>query len=186
MSRFTGMIAVIVSAALLGSAVENAHARSPGRGYSFVGGTARQRATVRNALAASAFDWGLIPSHVTIHIMRGGGKCDASKGDIWLTSAMLAHGRAAWGVVQHEYAHQVDFFLLDRAKRARLERLLHARTWWRAGGPHSQAGAERFASTLSYAYWPSADNTLIRYAHAEATAMPPAPFRRVLQSILGY
>ena len=98
---------------------------------------------------------------------------------------MLAHGRDAWGIVQHEYAHEVDYFRFDAAIRARLDRLLGAKTWWPNGRfRHDQYGAERFASTLSYAYWPSRHNILLRGAHAEATALPPARFRRVVEAVL--
>jgi hypothetical protein len=156
-----------------------------GNGHSFDGGSEAERAVVRSALAASAFDWNRVPGHVTIHIV-GRGACASSKGDIWLSSTLLARGRASWGVIQHEYAHQVDFFLLDDADRARLDRLLGGRAWW-PGRPilrHDQYGAERFASTLAWAYWPSPHNSLIRFARAEATALPPARFRRLLARIL--
>jgi len=153
-------------------------------GYSFDGGTPRERATVRSALAASAFDWRVVGREVTIHIIRSGG-CSATPGQIWLDSRMLAHGRDAWGVVQHEYGHEVDYFLLNAESRARLETLLGGKTWWPDGRfRHNQYGAERFASTLSYAYWPSPHNMLLRGARAEATAMGPARFRRALSRIL--
>jgi hypothetical protein len=160
-------------------------ARVPGSGYSFDGGSAAERQTVRSALVASAFDWSLVPGHVTVHIVGRGGSA-AGKGEIWLSSALLARGRASWGVVQHEYAHQVDFFLLDDSDRARLERLLGGRVWWpgRAVLRHDQYGAERFASTLAWSYWPSPQNSLIRHARAEATAMRPERFRRLLARLL--
>ena len=156
-----------------------------GGGHVFDGGTIAERQVVVSALEASAFDWRIVPGPVTIHITRGGGGCFAGRGEIWLDSELLAHGRAAWGIVQHEYAHEVDYFLLDSKLRARLERLLGGKTWWPDGRfRHDQYGAERFASTLSYAYWPSPHNMLLRDAHAEATAMRPARFRQVLDSIL--
>lgn len=160
-------------------------ARPAGNGYSFDGGSGVERATVRSALAASAFDWSLVPGHVTIHIV-GRGRCAASKGQIWLSSSLLSLGQASWGVVQHEYAHQVDFFLLDDSERARLDRLLGGRAWWpgREVIRHNQYGAERFASTLAWSYWPSPHNSLIRFARAEATAMPPARFRRLLARLI--
>jgi hypothetical protein len=180
------LLAVLVAAVSLVFAMLT----SPGKaqavptGYSFVGGTARQQATVRSALEASSFDWNLVPGHVTIHIAPG--HSYATEGEIWLNPGLLAKGRAAWGVVQHEYAHQVDFFLFDATERAQLTKLLGAKTWWagRAGLRHSQLGCERFASTLAWAYWPSRQNTLIRMAHAEATAMPPAKFRRLMDELI--
>jgi hypothetical protein len=45
-----------------------------GGSYTFVGGTAREQATVRSALNASSFDWGLIPRSITFTIGgRGAG-----------------------------------------------------------------------------------------------------------------
>ena len=153
-------------------------------GYVFDGGTARERATVRAALAASSFDWGLVRGKVTIHIARGSG-CRATKGKISLAPGVLAHGRDAWGIVQHEYAHQLDYFRFDARIRARLDRSLRGKTWWPNGRfRHDEYGSERFASTLSYAYWPSRHNILLRGAHAEATALPPARFRRVVEAVL--
>lgn len=179
------MVVLFAAAAFAFALLSSASPAQAGpTGYSFDGGTTHQQATVRSALEASSFDWSLVPGQVTIHIARGGSH--ASKGDIWLDPALLAHGRAAWGVIQHEYAHQIDFFLFDASMRARLTKLLGAKTWWagRPGLRHSQLGCERFASTLAWAYWPSRQNTLIRFAHAEATAMPPAKFRRLLDSLL--
>jgi len=186
LGRAAGFAAVCGAAALLSLALARppARAQSSGSGYTFSGGTAAQRATVRAALAASGFDWSLVPTRVTIHILPRGG-CAAARGEIWLDSRTLAAGREAWGIVQHEYAHEVDFFLLDSARRARLGRLLGAKTWWSNGRlRHDQYGAERFASTLAYAYWPSRDNVLIRDARAEATAMRPAAFRRALRRMI--
>jgi hypothetical protein len=187
-TQLTGLLAVVAAAAFLAFALLSSPGKAQAQsiGYSFDGGTARQQATVRAALEASSFDWNLVPGEVTIHIAKGGSH--ASKGDIWLEPALLAHGRAAWGVIQHEYAHQVDFFMLDAPVRARLAKLLGAKTWWagRPGLRHSQLGCERFASTLAWAYWPSRHNTLIRLAHAEATAMPPAKFHRLMDSLLSH
>ena len=184
--QLTGLLLVVGSAALLAFALLSSpsEAQAQPTGYSFANGTAGQQATVRAALEASSFDWTLVPGEVTIHIAKGGSY--STKGNIWLDTALLSHGRAAWGVIQHEYAHQVDFFLFDATVRARLTKLLGAKTWWsgRTGLRHSQLGCERFASTLAWAYWPSRHNTLIRLAHAEATAMPPAKFRRLVDNLL--
>src|SRR6266536_2823727 len=126
------------------------------------------------------------PTGYSFDCAKGGSY--ATKGAVWLNPALLAKGRAAWGVVQHEFAHQIDFFMFDATVRARLTKLLRAKTWWagRPGLRHSQLGCERFASTLAWAYWPSRQNTLIRFAHAEATAMPPAKFRRLLDNLLAH
>ena len=185
--QICGLAAFLAAATFLGFAVVHApaSAAAAGGGYSFDGGTQRERATVSSALAASSFDWSLIPGQVTIHVTPRGSSY-ASKGEIWLDSAMLAHGRAAWGIVQHEYALQIDFFLFDAKIRARLNTLLHGKVWWpgRESLRHSQYGAERFASTLAYAYWPSSHNTLIKHARAETTAMAPARFRTMMSDLV--
>jgi hypothetical protein len=184
-----GLAAVFGAAALLGVAFLNGPnaAQAAAGGYSFDGGNARERATVHAALGASTFDWSLVPAHVTIHITPGG-NCYATRGEIWLSGKLLSRGRASWGIVQHEYAHQVDFYLFDAKIRTSLNRALGGTTWWpgrtREQFRHSQYGAERFASTLSWAYWPSRQNTLYRYAHAEATAIPPARFRTLLSDLV--
>jgi hypothetical protein len=99
---------------------------------------------------------------------------------------MLAYRRAAWGVIQHEFAHQVDFFLLDKRTRRKLTRLLRAKASWPGDGrfAHDSYGAERFASTLAWAYWPSPHNSLFRHAHAEATAMPALKFRQMMDALI--
>jgi hypothetical protein len=184
-----GLAAVLGATALLGIALLHAPAaaQAAAGGYSFDGGNARARATVHAALGASSFDWSLVPAHVTIHITRGRNSY-ATPGEIWLSGKLLSRGRASWGVVQHEYAHQVDFFLFNAKIRTSLDRALGGKTWWpgRTGEQfrHSQYGAERFASTLAWAYWPSQQNTLFRYAHAESTAMPPARFRTMLSDLV--
>ncbi|MGB2876164.1 MAG: hypothetical protein WBB76_11915 [Gaiellaceae bacterium] len=185
--QICALMAVAAAAAFLGLAAFQfpTEARAARSSYSFDGGTSGERATVRRALAASAFHWEVVPGHVTIHILRRGG-CGATKGQIWLSAKMLARGQASWGVVQHEYAHQVDFFLLDESVRKKLDELLGGKTWWPGLSKlrHDQYGAERFASTLAWAYWPSWHNALIRYARAEATAMAPARFRRLMTELL--
>jgi hypothetical protein len=187
--QLSGLAAVLAATVFLAFAFVNSptEAQAASGGYVFDGGSAREQATVRSALAASAFDWNLVPGRVTIHITRAGG-CASSKGQIWLDSATLSTGRASWGVIQHGYAHQVDFFLFNRAIRTSLNAALHGRSWWpgRRYLGHSQYGAERFASTLAWAYWPSRHNALIRHARAEATAMPPARFRRLLDRLLSH
>jgi len=121
---------------------------------------------------------------VTVHIKAGG--CYAGKGQNWLDPQMLADGRDAWGIVQHEFAHQVDYFLLDDRTRKELTGVLGAKLWWPGSRslPHDAYGAERFASTFAWAYWPSAHNSLYRRVHSEATAMPVLKFRRLIDSLL--
>ena len=95
------------------------------RGYVFDGGTTGEQTEVIRALDASAFDWRLVDSRIVIHIGRGLPSA-ATAGHIWLDANLLASGRFAWGVVQHEYAHQVDFLLLDDTDRTRLRKALVA------------------------------------------------------------
>jgi len=164
-----------------------ADAHAGGGSYVFEGGTQAQRAQVRAALEASEFDWGLVPATVTIHIARGVDS-HARPGRIWLDADLLDSGRFAWAVVQDEYAHQVDFFLLDAEKRARLTRELGARAWCYEvpGLRHSEYGCERFASTLVWAYWQSPENAYRpRAAGDESAAMAPDRFRRLLAELVG-
>jgi hypothetical protein len=88
------------------------------------GGTQAEQAQVRAALEASSFNWNLVPSRITIHISRDIPSSQAAPGEIWLDAGLLATGRFSWAFVPHEYAHQVDFFLLDDAERAGLEQAL--------------------------------------------------------------
>jgi len=181
----SALVGLLTAAAVLVLAVVQSEATAAARGgYSFDGGTPRERATVLSALRASAFDWSVVSGHVTVHIKAGG--CNAAKGQIWLDPAMLASGRDAWGVVQHEFAHQVDFFLFDTRTRRELTGLLGAKGWWPGDRrfSHDEYGAERFASTLAWAYWPSRYNSLFSHAHAEATAMPVLRFRRMMGALI--
>jgi hypothetical protein len=165
-----------------------AHGALAGGGsYTFAGGTAGEQATVRAALAASSFDWNLIPRRVTVHI---GIYADSfsTPGDVYLESALLDSGKFAWGVVQHEFGHQVDFFLLDDAKRALLQQALGASDWCYQDPAlrHSDHGCERFASELAWSYWPSADNSMQpSQCGGESAGMPVAQFRALLAQLIG-
>jgi hypothetical protein len=145
--------------------------------YVFDGGSAAEQAHVRAALEASSFPWGLVPGTVTIHLAHGVGS-KAAPGQIWIDTDSLSAGRFAWGEIQHEYAHIVDFALLDAAGRAQLSRLLGGRGWLVPTVAHDEQGAERFAETLAAAYWPSPDNS------AEAFGVPAA-FRALVSRLLG-
>jgi hypothetical protein len=134
--------------------------RATGGRYAFAGGTPRQQAEVVRALEASSFDWDIVPARITIHIRRGVSS-HATPGEIWLDADLLDAGSFAWGVVQHEYAHQVDFFLLTPKARAQLLRELGGTSWCsQTDLRRDQLGCERFASALAWAYWPSADNCM--------------------------
>jgi hypothetical protein len=172
--------------ALVGLVSVTGEAAAVGGRYSFAGGSPAQRNEVRAALAASAFDWSVVPARITIHIVAGSHP-HAVPGHIWLDANLLAAGRFSWAVVQHEYAHQVDFFLLDPARRALLTAALGGLDWCHAvtGLHHSAYGCERFASTLAWAYWPSTQNALRPEGGSdEAAAMPAPAFRALLSGLL--
>jgi hypothetical protein len=179
------ILVILVSALAFGLLAQSALAG--GGTYTFVGGTAREQATVRSALDASSFNWSLIPSTVTVHIGAYGNSYSI-QGSVYFDASLLDSGRFAWGVVQHEFAHQVDFFLLDDTKRVELNTLLGGKDWCYSvpGLKHSDYGCERFASELAWAYWPSADNSLKPTSSLdEAGAIPVAQFRAVLAQLLG-
>jgi hypothetical protein len=164
-----------------------AAAQAAGGDYVFQGATASERSTVRAALNASSFDWGVVPKQVTIHVGRYG-VSRATPGNVWLDRGLLASGRFAWATVMDEYAHQIDFFVLDPARRALLQQRLGASAWCYevSGLAHSAHGCERFASMVVWAYWPSKDNA---YRPAslkdESAAMPAGEFRALLATVVG-
>jgi|SRR5579872_1844705 len=169
------------------SLVPAGSAAAAGGNYVFAGGTPREQAQVTGALNASAFDWSLVPAQITIRIAPGL-PSEATPGTIWLDANLLDAGMFSWGTVQHEYAHEVDFFLLDNAKRQLLETMLGGKDWCYSvlGLQHSQYGCERFASTLAWAYWPNAANTMRPTAPTdESAAMDPAKFRALLTTLIG-
>jgi hypothetical protein len=158
-------------------------ALAAGGSYTFQGGTPAEQATVRSALNASSFDWSLIPRTVAVHIGAVGGSYSTA-GDVYLDASLLDSGRYAWGVVQHEFGHQVDFFLLDDQKRALLQQQLGGKDWCyeTPGLQHADHGCERFASELAWAYWQSPDNSM---QGPEASGMPVAAFRTLLAQLIG-
>lgn len=188
MNRLLSFAALVATASALTLAGFAAPASAAGGSYVFDGGTPAQRTTVRNALRASLFPWSILPGTITIHIADGSDSY-ARPGEIWLDGDLLRSGRFAWGVVQHEYAHQVDFLLFDSAERDRLLGELGGSAWssfGAAGLAHDQLGAERFASTLAWAYWVSPDNSMAPAAVGdESGAVAPARFRALLSELLG-
>jgi hypothetical protein len=178
---------IVLPTALAAAAFAPGTAHARGGDYVFDGGSAAARAEVKRALDASAFDWGAVPERITIHIRRGV-SAQATAGHIWLDEELLRAGRFAWAVVQDEYAHQVDFFLLDDGVRARLGSVLGAKAWCRDGRSdlrHSDYGCERFASTLVWAFWPSPHNAYRpRTASDESAAVPADRFRSLVSSLL--
>lgn len=176
---------ITIIATAVGLAVA-APAHAIGGNYVISGGTAKQQGEVRAALDASSFDWDVVPARVSIRIVRGS-KSYASRGKIVLDSRLLDAGRPSWGIVQHEYAHQVHFFLFGPDTEARVNRMMGGNNWCYglSGLDHHEYGCERFASTLAWAYWPSSDNILRpRTSADESAAMAPAKFRALVESLL--
>ena len=188
-----GLAATVATLAFAGGA-PTPRAFAGGGRTAFDGGTPNEQAQVRAALEASAFDWNAVPVTVTVHIARGIDS-SAAPGQIWLDADLLDAGTYAWGIVQHEYAHQVDFFLLTSAARVQLLGSLGGVSWWQATPAarapdrtlqHAQLASERFASTLAWSYWPSPANALRPQSrNDEAGALAPATFRRLLAGLLG-
>jgi hypothetical protein len=175
---------IFAVAALAALSLGPGRALASGGSYVFDGGTGAERAQVRAALNASAFDWSLVPATIVVHIRRGNDS-DAAPGHIWLDADLLDSGTFAWGTVQHEYGHEVDYFLLNDAERTTLAGVLGAQDWF-AGLAHSARGCERFASTLAWAYWPSPLNSMRPAGPGdESAALPPASFRALLARIVG-
>src|ERR1700730_3732058 len=160
-------------------------AHAAGGKYAFDGGTQAQRGQFKAALAASSFNWSLVPGQIVIHIGKQISS-HAVAGQIWLDGGLLDTGRFSWGVVQHEYAHQVAFGLLTDPVRAQLQSPLQADSWWGSLDQHAQLGCERFADTLAWAYWQSPDNVMKPDSPtAEGGQMAPAGFPAALASVLG-
>jgi hypothetical protein len=186
MSAAAARLLVFLAAASAALAV-NGRALAAGGNYVIDGGTTQQRSQVRAALDASSFDWSLVTEQIKIHILRGHNSA-ATAGEIWLDPDLLNSRRFAWGTIQHEYAHQVDFFLLDDAKRAELQAALGGSDWCYGvpGLQHSAYGCERFASTLAWAYWQSPQNAMRPASpQDESGSMAPRAFRDLLGRMLG-
>src|SRR2546423_6942463 len=168
-------------------------AEASGGHYRFAGGSRTEQAQVKKALDASSFDWSLVPATVIVHIDRGH-YSESTYGHIWLDADLLDSGIFSWGVVQHEYAHQVDFCLLNDTRRALLAGL-GGKAWWATGATvsgapngtlaHAELTSERFASTLAWSYWPSRSNSMRPTSVGdESAAMAPAAFRSLLAQVL--
>jgi hypothetical protein len=154
-----------------------------GGSYVFDGGTPAQQAQVKAALAASSFDFSVVPATVTVHIARGTDS-RATPGQVWLDADLLDGGSFAWGVVQHEFAHQVDDLVLDAAGRAALQAALGG-TAWCSGAAHGDLACERFADLVAWAYWQSPDNVLRPAGGGdEGGQVTAAAFRALLGRLL--
>ena len=105
---------------------------------------------------------------------------------IQLDANLLDTGTFAWAIVQHEYAHEVDFLLLDDRARRVLAGFLGGSVWGAGvtaaqGVAHDDQTGERFADAVATAYWPSAANA-IRNAPDRRRE---AAFRNLLGGLLG-
>ena len=161
-------------------------ARAIGGNYTFDGGNRYERLQVRRALGISRFDWGVVPGPVLIHVARGV-PSEALPGQVWLDADLLDAGTFSWGVVQHEYAHEVDFLLLDDADHVTLLAELGGQDWCSEALPlpHGAFGCERFASTLAWSYWPSRANCMRpQEPNDESAAMQPGDFRGLVDQLL--
>jgi hypothetical protein len=89
----------------------------------------------------------------------------------------------AWGIVQHEYAHQVAFFVLDAHDRRRVRQWLGGSDWCYddPSVDHDDHACERFASSLAWAYWARHRRKIM----AVHTAVTAAEFREMLPTVLG-
>ena len=180
MRRFLLVLAVLLC-------LPTSSALAAGGDYGFEGGSPRQQAQVRSALDTTSFDFGIVPAHVTVHI-GGYGVSHSTPGHVWLDGGLLDAGRFSWPTVVDEFAHQVDFLVLDAPRRAILQERLGASAWCYevAGLGHSAYGCERFSSMVAWAYWPTKENSYRPSSAAdESAAMAPAEFRALLGSLLG-
>jgi hypothetical protein len=149
------------------------------------GGTPAEQATVHAALNASSFNWSLVPQ-IQVTIQPGAGD-SATSGSVALDPQVLDMGTFSWAIVQHEFAHQIDFYLLTDAERSQLAQAIGGTQWFPSGGalPHSAYSCERFASLVAWAYWPSVENSLRPHSPAdEAGGIAPGAFRTLLAGML--
>jgi hypothetical protein len=104
-----------------------------------------------------------VPVEVTIQLVDCG--CAGSRpGVIVLDETLLEsppYGPAyTWGLVHHEYAHQIWWYVLDDVERTFLQERLGGTDlcFEQRGLPHDAHTCERFANTLAWAYWPVEGN----------------------------
>ena len=181
------MAACIALCATLLALVLPCSALAHGGSYAVLGGSVADRAEIRAALDASAFDWSLIPAVIEVHVVPGIAAF-STPGAVWLSPELLHAGMFSWAVVQDEFAHQVDFFLLDNTQRAVLNDALGTKVWCHAdksGLPHGGYGCERFTSTFVWAYWPNRQNAYgPAFGPDREVTMQPWRFRTLMSSLL--
>lgn len=180
----TLLVSLAAALALAGTA------QASGGNYVFDGGSPAARTQVRAALNASDFDWSLVRRQITITISACG--CGGAKpGQIDLDEDTLVNSpfgkRYAWGIVQHEYAHQVGWFLLSKTEQTGLTKKLGGSDWCYeiAGLDHSEHACERFATTFAWAYAPKSWNNQGPDSNGESAAMAPAAFRTLMARMIG-
>jgi hypothetical protein len=179
----TTLLALLASLALAGTA------QAAGGNYVIEGGSPEAQETVRAALSASTFDFGRVPAQIKIKISRCG-CAGARPGVIVLDEAVITEKslgpRYSWGIIQHEYAHQIDYFLFQERDRAAVRRTLGGKDWCyeTAGLSHDEHGCERFADVFSWAFWPSKRNVLRADAKAIAPRMSPKQLRAFVNRLL--
>lgn len=163
-------------------------ALAAGGNYVFQGGTSNEQQQVRDALQASSFNWSLVTEQITIDITPTM-VSESVPGTIYLDPSLLDSGEWSWGVVQNEYANQVDFYLLPQSDEALFNTALGGTAWCYGDQPGldmTQYGCERFASTLAWSYWQSPENCIQPAdVGAEVEGMQPTAFRALLTSVLG-
>jgi hypothetical protein len=179
----SALIGLLASLALAGTA------QAAGGNYVVEGGSPEAQATVRAALDASWFDFSRISDRIIVRITHCG--CTGAKPgvivldeDVILDTSLGA--KYAWGLIQHEYAHQVDFFLFQNDDRAALRRILGGKDWCyeTSGLRHDDHGCERFAEVFSWAFWPTRDNVQRDDARGVAPKMKAWRFRSIVNRLL--
>ncbi|HEY3922346.1 MAG TPA: hypothetical protein VGL76_09550 [Gaiellaceae bacterium] len=176
-------------AVAIGALLHAGTAFASGGNYVFEGGTPYEQQQVRDALNASSFNWGLVTEQITI-VIAPVAVDESIPGEIFLDPDLLDAGEFSWGVVQNEYANQVDFFLLPKEDDAMVNGALGGTAWCYGDEPGlklEQYGCERFASTLAWSYWQSSQNCMqpSEVAGAVSAAMAPAAFRALIATLLG-
>jgi hypothetical protein len=157
--------------------------------YVLEGGNAEAQETVRAALNASTFEFSRVPAQITIRITTCG-CAGARPGLIVLDETVLTDAslgdRYSWALIQHEYAHQIDYFLFEDADRAAVRKALGGRDWCyeKAGLAHDAHGCELFADVFAWAFWPARKNILRPDAKTFAPGQTPSQLRAFVNSLL--
>lgn len=182
------LAAVVAALFLAGSAVAGT--------VNVDGGTPFEQQQVRLALAASKFDYGQIPAPVTVHVvppsdahLEGGVDAGYSiPGEVWISSRWLDFGAAGWGFVQHEFGHEIDYYVLTDAQRAALLSHLDptgsTTSWCDHSVAYDARPCEWFASELSWAFWPVGANLQDPTTTKGLSGhLPPDQFRAAVESL---